>query len=469
VMMTKTSFLDVEEWNALLVDQWPLFVVLSDESSFSLSILTVVGSVAMFFYLIPRFLPRVRTSIPFQLLKKKRKELPSACFLVANENSRLHDQIRKLWQGSLKQQSDADYIFVLVDEDNLAQDSVMLKNALEAEEAHKQIIVIQSRKHYSEKFDGIVQEACEIYYTRLAQGLMAEYGPRIRRIIIDSTLLEPSKSSSKIDLVFDEIEEFSRSSSRCLILDPEELERPKVYMLHAWLMFIAFALFVIFSSPYLSMMNPETNRPHEHFHPTLKTIAKLSNVPIKLGIFHGVLYFGEFFLDPQLFKRHIGQRFTTLWYQLFQHHRYGQHLQMHMETLIQLADALHSSKLSQRVVVQIAIWTAILIVLLQDAMTSVGWHSFEEQAIGFGIGALKLCFDLTARGARVNNLIGESLSRGIQWIGGAVSLGVAIFLNDFTPMHPTAMATIIFMGGVVTLMLLLVLKRKSLNFAFLVA
>jgi hypothetical protein len=43
----------------------------------------------------------------------------------------------------------------------------------------------------------------------------------------------------------------------------------------------------------MSYMDDITLRPNQHFPPALKAIAKATNVPIKLGLVHFVIYFVE--------------------------------------------------------------------------------------------------------------------------------------------------------------------------------
>ena len=293
------------------------------------------------------------------------------------------------------------------------------------------------------------------YYKSLVEGISAELLNSLRLCVVDYRLFS-SKHESQLAL--DHCFEFIFSEEkyiirRCLVIDKEEIDRPKVYRLHFLLLLLNFLTFVVFSSPYVSMMNPETLKPLPSFNPELKKMAHLTNIPIKLGLVHGFLYFFEFFLDIDLFRRHIGQRFTTLWYQLLQPERLSQHLQMQIETVMQLTDALYSKNIREKKLLKGSIWIFIFAITFQNAVTSLGWHSLHEQSIGFFLVIMKLVlFDLSWNGSRSNVFIGESLASGIQWIGGMTTLGGGIFLNEYETLHPTTMATLLFIGGAITLL-----------------
>lgn len=253
-----------------------------------------------------------------------------------------------------------------------------------------------------------------------------------------------------------------------VIADEELMAMPKFFSIHVWLIFAVFACFVVFASPLVSVFNYHTMKPHATMHPWIKTVAMATNVPIKLGLIHGGLYLGEFFLNRELFKLHVGQRFTTLWYQLLQPHRFGQHLQMHFETLVQVADVLSSETLATvsktlKNVIRAVLYVVIAGILLQNALTSMGWHSIEEQATGFVLVCIKyFVFDLSKRGAKFNNSIGSTLASGVQWIGASFSLGSGLAWNEFEALHPTAMATLLFVGGALTLLVLLRFKGAGI-------
>jgi len=353
---------------------------------------------------------------------------------------------------------------MIVSSDDLLNTTQLLKQTL-SEQTAKNIVLVEVIKR-DDKVEAdlsaedsaihrISQYGNHAYFRTLVEGLGPEYpATTIRLCTIENDVMENPTLA-------EELEEFLRIPSVPYVrMNRNELTRPKVYRLHAVLILVAMVTFIVFGLPGISVMDPESMKPRKGFNPTLKAIAIATNVPIKLGVVHGILYAFEFFLDPNLFKRHVGQRLTTLWFQLFQFQRFGQHLQMHIETLVQAADVLTSkSPLARHTVVKVFLYVVIAGVLTQNALTSLGWHSLKEQAIGFGLGMLKLvAFDLAPHGARLNRYLGESLARGIQWLGGAISLGGGLFLNNYAPLHPTIMASLIFAGGAVTLLVLLGLR-----------
>ena len=231
---------------------------------------------------------------------------------------------------------------------------------------------------------------------------------------------------------------------------------------HAAVLVACGVVFAAFSSPMLSYFDEDTMRPNSLFPAQVKAVARATNVPIKLGLFHMTLYAFEFWLDRELFPRHIGQRFTTLWYQLLQPERYGQHLQMHVETLMQLCDAeSRANALGYPAPAVAAMYMAGSIVMLQNALTSMGWHSAQEQAIGFALALLKLAFDYSALGAELNRTVGSALSDVMRWVGVALMLFGGYVVNGFESLHPTTIATLIFAGGAVVAVALLAFELRA--------
>jgi len=222
------------------------------------------------------------------------------------------------------------------------------------------------------------------------------------------------------------------------------------------------AAFFAFSSPAVTYFDPETLRPTPDFPAWVRAAAHATNVPIKLGVLHVALYATEFWYDRGLFRRHVGQRFTTLWYQLPQPPRYGQHLQMQLETLMQLCDALARREAAAYPLgAVVAIGGAGTVVMAQSALTSIGWHSMQEQSAGFALALLKLALDYSPYGVRVNERVGGSLSDAAQWAGGALMLGTGYVVNGFEALHPTAVATLIFAGGALVALVAVALRVRG--------
>lgn len=430
---------------------------------------TLIGLGALFSsFILMRFVPRIRvfvfgSSKFLQVISTKKDFL----------EGQLSETLRREGQQHLDVCVEKDFrnnVVVIVDED-LMESTKMIRDALMANNMINLVIVDihqtpdELDTEFAEgdtdvSFAFCVDKSRHLYYKRLVQSLKQEYvDARVRLATVESVLVGDKAAT-------DELIEFvtAEATDDVMRLTRDEMVRPKVYRLHLILVSLALLFAMAFSLPGISVMDPVTLKPHKGFNPTLKTIARVTNIPIKLGIVHGVLYMMEYIIDPELFKRHVGQRLTTLWYQLIQFPRFGQHLQMHVETLVQAADALYSKKMFGNLLVRAVLWTVITGILVQDALTSLAYHSFTEQVVGFGLGIVKLlCFDWAARGSRINKAVGESLARGIQWIGGALSLSGGLLLNDFAPLHPTLMATLLCIGGAATLLLLMRFKGIPLR------
>jgi hypothetical protein len=136
------------------------------------------------------------------------------------------------------------------------------------------------------------------------------------------------------------------------------------------------------------------------------TVCVSTSQPLQV---HFVLYFVELTLltlgdDTSLFATHIGQRLTTLWFQLLQPPRYGQHLQMHLETLMQIADCMNLHQVERKRMRWLYVFFGFISlgIYIQNALTSLAYHSMAEQTWGFGLFLAKyLYFDLSYRGNKV--------------------------------------------------------------------
>ena len=59
---------------------------------------------------------------------------------------------------------------------------------------------------------------------------------------------------------------------------------------------------------------------------------------------------------------------------------------------------------------------------------------------------LKLYFDYSPLGQRVNFQLGSVFAAAVHWIGGSLLVLAGHFANDFAPLHPTLTMTLFFAG-----------------------
>lgn len=222
-------------------------------------------------------------------------------------------------------------------------------------------------------------------------------------------------------------------------------------------LFIFMGIVNYIASGYMSYIDELTLRPSHHFPKEVKWFCNITNKPIKYGVLHFVFYTMEFFKDKDQFQIHVGQRITSLWMQTLQHHRNGQHLQMQIETLLQIADcffprAIYSSSNGETKYTSILERAILLIsasmLVITSILTSMAYHTHDEQMIGLGFAFLKLFFDYTI-GIQVNGMIGQVLREAIQIAVGFIALGITIATDMAPGMTPTAMATVIFGAALV--------------------
>lgn len=220
------------------------------------------------------------------------------------------------------------------------------------------------------------------------------------------------------------------------------------------------AVFVIGSTVF-SVIDHDTLKPGDGFPPWLKTLSFYSNIPIKLGAVHGFLYGIELYRDGELFTFHVGQRLSTLWVQFFENPRWGQHLHMQTETLLQIVDVFQSEKAQSYSALEryLLIGCAVLFVLT-NLITSIAYHTFEEQLIGFLLTLVKLFLDYDIA-MPYNKEIGSAVKSVYAIAGGVVMIALALALTHLTLsstliltidkfiLHPTVIATSIFISGVV--------------------
>jgi len=137
-----------------------------------------------------------------------------------------------------------------------------------------------------------------------------------------------------------------------------------------------------------------------------------------------------------------------LWYQLLQPVRYGQHLQLHIETVLQAADAISQPWSKDKFIPKTGLFLVIFIIFLHHALTSYAYHSFKAPSFGFVLGTIKIIFDYSMEGSKINYKIGNFRGELINIAAGFFSLGLAVAINDFALLHPTLMASIVLLGGV---------------------
>jgi len=201
---------------------------------------------------------------------------------------------------------------------------------------------------------------------------------------------------------------------------------------HVVMLSLAVFLGLIFAMPNLSHFDPASQRPLTSMDPFIKHLARVTNVPIKLGAVHLCLYLIEFIKDPVLFRRHVGQRLTTLWWQMLQNHRLGQHFQMQIETCMQIADVLTRRSEARYNVGHCVVFAGIsILIFCQAALTSLGWHNFNEQFAGFSLAMVKLLFDYSVQGTKLNDAVGGLLSIALHWVGGAFLVLLGHVYSDF--------------------------------------
>jgi hypothetical protein len=231
------------------------------------------------------------------------------------------------------------------------------------------------------------------------------------------------------------------------------------------------------SSTYFSTIDLDTLRPKkDEMNADLLRFSKWSNYYIKFGFMHLSLYALEFFRTSKssplnknnkntndIFEFHIGQRLTTLWYQFFQNERYGQHLHMQIETALQICDDLFINKTAFPTTIErLYLYFIGFLMLFTNAVTSSGFHTFEEQTYGFIYCIVKLIYDYSNVGLIVNKQIGSTLSNLVQIVAGFIFVGIGILFNELQMLHPTVIATLFLLGGLVTgLVIKFYLQRRT--------
>jgi len=242
---------------------------------------------------------------------------------------------------------------------------------------------------------------------------------------------------------------------------------PRVSQLHM-ISIAAMIALVLIGSVAIPMIDHETLKPSTDFPTWLKAISFYSNIPIKLGLVHVVLYGYELYYDPQSAQRHLGQRLSTMWLQFFEHPRWGQHFHMQLETVLQVCDIFvrRDERLHPRPKpsgenapdpLALGLGAIAFLMALTNLITSCCYHTLSEQLIGafLALGKL-LAFDYHVDRERFNPLIGEVYTNPLVLVLSTVGvallvLGLQAVFAGFpvvlvTLMHPTTLATAVFLG-----------------------
>ena len=252
----------------------------------------------------------------------------------------------------------------------------------------------------------------------------------------------------------------SRAQGRAKV-KTKEAKRDRVFVLtvaHLQCVVMMGLIFVV-GSVIFPRIDRTTLKPDETFPTWLKKLSSAVNVPIKLGVFHMCFYGIELFRDEDIFAFHTGQRLTTLWFQFLQHRRWGQHLHMQTETLLQIVDVAQSGAFSSYSIPEKAVLAAGACMLcLTNLITSIAYHTWEEQAIGYLLTLAKLFIDYGV-GHEVNRTVGRSLRSWRAVFGGVVTVAIVVVLSKVAVstelseaivefmLHPTVLATSVFAAG----------------------
>ena len=234
---------------------------------------------------------------------------------------------------------------------------------------------------------------------------------------------------------------------------------PNITVLHVAIFQTMLGLLFI-GSFIFPMIDLETLKPNQQFPNWLKTVSYYFNIPIKFGLVHSFIYVLELFWDTDSGKRHIGQRITTLWMQLYENPRFGQHFHMQLETSLQVADMFkreHKKHVKYNYFFKAAFVMIIALMMVTNYITSSGYHTFHEQLIGAALASAKLIFfDYYKPIERINGKVGDVYT-GFRTlvVGFVIALGlilISIILlgslsihQDFI-WHPTSLSSFMWIG-----------------------
>jgi len=211
---------------------------------------------------------------------------------------------------------------------------------------------------------------------------------------------------------------------------------------------------MLLGSVHLSVIDELTLKPGSSFPRFLRSVSYWSNLHIKSGVVHLFLYGSELYFEGSRASVHIGQRLTTLWVQVLQHERNGQHLQMQTETLLQVVDILGDDSRKSRYPFRVyqGFFMVAFIMIFTNLITSIGYHTFEEQAIGFGFYLAKAAVDYWEGSAFLNKEVGRPFTEPMGAFSGLLMVMALFAVNRYflaLPLlgNPTFLATILFVGA----------------------
>eukprot|EP00514_Thraustochytrium_sp_LLF1b_P008971 CAMPEP_0184549790 /NCGR_PEP_ID=MMETSP0199_2-20130426/12307_1 /TAXON_ID=1112570 /ORGANISM="Thraustochytrium sp., Strain LLF1b" /LENGTH=301 /DNA_ID=CAMNT_0026944537 /DNA_START=144 /DNA_END=1049 /DNA_ORIENTATION=+ len=212
------------------------------------------------------------------------------------------------------------------------------------------------------------------------------------------------------------------ASASELACNPEKLlERSKLLDKRLWprltdghlALSVMMISFMLLGSAVFPMIDHDTLKPSDEMPAWLKTVSHYSNIPVKLGAIHLVLYAAEMMVDQDLAERHMGQRMTTMWMQTIEHPRWGQHFHMQLEAVLQIADLLkrkrkgETSQFPSFLHVLLGVFAFIMVVT--NFVTSCCYHTLSEQVIGAVLACVKLVgFDYWQDMENINVKVGQA-------------------------------------------------------------
>eukprot|EP00924_Labyrinthula_sp_SR-Ha-C_P003083 snap_masked-scaffold_50-processed-gene-1.49-mRNA-1 protein AED:0.06 eAED:0.06 QI:0/0/0/1/1/1/2/0/241 len=206
---------------------------------------------------------------------------------------------------------------------------------------------------------------------------------------------------------------------------------------------------MILGSYFFPTIDPVTLKPSDDFPSWLQTLSYYTNIPIKSGMLHFLLYAGEIFLiNKTLFFKHFGQRLTTLWLQLFENPRWGQHFHMQTEGLLQIIDIfvyLQKQPEDKKINLNKILQVFAFIFMFTNFVTSSAYHTLQEQVIGAIICYIKIFFDYS-HFEHVNYRIGSTfqLENKLSFILALVFTIGLYFIYPTIASHPTFYPSIVF-------------------------
>lgn len=237
----------------------------------------------------------------------------------------------------------------------------------------------------------------------------------------------------------------------------ESRQRPVLCVEHFYCITFVGVLMLLGSFAFPTI-NRKTLKPGDDFPLWLRTVSRYTNKPIKIGLIHLCIYSLELFREKEIFMYHTGQRLSTLWLQLIEHERWGQHLHMQLETALQIIDLTLSNRFKFYSQVEKGfLYATFVLFLFLHLVTSSAYHTWEEQLIGYIIAVLKVVLDYSIL-ATYNREVGKYLCSHYSFLGGFFVIALLYLLTTIwceqscttvtgIILHPTSMATTVFGTG----------------------